>query len=199
MRWSPRYQLRDNSAITPRYGQYLTHAHNHIRNTCEGKTTTTNQWESAGSLKWIQIDYIIPAVIAMDSCFTLPTESLKKKYGSEALLGHATRYHGDVNLKNTILTGIMQWPFLTLSTHFLVKIDHPLISQSKRWQTQAFQNLPNGDRLRTNFANLGILKKSTASGVASFSTSCRPAQSSPTVWLLMLFSSPPKRIIYNKR
>ena len=42
----------------------------------------------------------------MDSCFTLPTESLKKKYGSEALLGHATRYHGNVNLKNTILTGI---------------------------------------------------------------------------------------------
>ena len=29
----------------------------------------------------------------------LPAESLKKKYGSEALLGHATRYHGDVNLK----------------------------------------------------------------------------------------------------
>ena len=107
----------------------------------------------------------------MDSCFTLPTESLKKKYGSEALLGHATRYHGNVNLKNTILTGIkkiMQWPFLTLATHFLVKIDHPLtmlISQSKRWQTQAFQNIPNGDRLRTNFTNLGILKKSTAGGV----------------------------------
>ena len=52
--------------------------------------------------------YHPPAVTAMDSCFTLPTESLKKKYGSEALLGHATRYHGDVNLKNTILTGIMQ-------------------------------------------------------------------------------------------
>ena len=41
---------------------------------------------------------------------TLPAESLKKKYGSEALLGHATRYHGDVNLKNTILTGIMRLP-----------------------------------------------------------------------------------------
>ena len=40
--------------------------------------------------------------------FTLPAEFLKKKYGSEALLGHATRYHGDVNLKITILTGIMQ-------------------------------------------------------------------------------------------
>ena len=42
------------------------------------------------------------------SFFRLPAESLEKKYGSEALLGHATRYHGDVNLKNTILTGIMQ-------------------------------------------------------------------------------------------
>ena len=40
--------------------------------------------------------------------FTLLAESLKKKYGCEALLGHSTRYHGDVNLKNTILTGIMQ-------------------------------------------------------------------------------------------
>ena len=29
---------------------------------------------------------------------TLPAESLNKKYGSEALLGHATSYHGDVNL-----------------------------------------------------------------------------------------------------
>ena len=48
------------------------------------------------------------------SFFTLPAESLEKKYGSEALLGHATRYHGDVNLKNTILTGIMQWPLLPL-------------------------------------------------------------------------------------
>ena len=37
------------------------------------------------------------------SFFTLPAESLKKKYGSEALLGHATRYHDDVNLKHTIL------------------------------------------------------------------------------------------------
>ena len=37
------------------------------------------------------------------SFFTLPAESLKKKYGSEAFLGHATRYHGDFNLKNTIL------------------------------------------------------------------------------------------------
>ena len=42
------------------------------------------------------------------SFFTLPAESSKKKYESEALPGHATRYHGDVNLKNTILTGIMQ-------------------------------------------------------------------------------------------
>ena len=52
------------------------------------------------------------------SFFTLPAESLEKKYGSEALLGHATRYHGGVNLKNTILTGIMQWPLLTLATNF---------------------------------------------------------------------------------
>ena len=49
------------------------------------------------------------------SSFTLPVESLKKKYGSEALLGHA---NDDVNLKNTILTGIMQWPRLTLATWF---------------------------------------------------------------------------------
>ena len=42
------------------------------------------------------------------SFFTLPAESLKKKYGSEALLGPATRYYGDFNLKNTILTGRMQ-------------------------------------------------------------------------------------------
>ena len=41
------------------------------------------------------------------SFYTLPAESLKKKYGSEALLGHSTRYHGDVNLKNTILRGLM--------------------------------------------------------------------------------------------
>ena len=36
------------------------------------------------------------------SFFTLPGESLKKKYESEELLGHVIRYHGDVNLKNTI-------------------------------------------------------------------------------------------------
>ena len=42
------------------------------------------------------------------SFFTLPAESFKKKYGSEALLGHATRYYGNFNLKNTILTGKMQ-------------------------------------------------------------------------------------------
>ena len=36
------------------------------------------------------------------SFFTLPGEYLKTKYESEALLGHALRYHGDVNLKNTI-------------------------------------------------------------------------------------------------
>ena len=29
---------------------------------------------------------------------TLPAESFKKKYGSEALHGHATSYHDDVNL-----------------------------------------------------------------------------------------------------
>ena len=52
------------------------------------------------------------------SFFTLPAESLKKKYGSEALLGPATRYYGDFNLKNTILTGRMQWPHLTLTTQF---------------------------------------------------------------------------------
>ena len=34
------------------------------------------------------------------SFFTRPVESLKKKYGSEALLGHAKRYHDNVNLKN---------------------------------------------------------------------------------------------------
>ena len=47
----------------------------------------------------------------------------------EALLGHATRYHGDLYLKNIIL---MQWPRLTLATYFLLKIDHPLIFQSKK-------------------------------------------------------------------
>ena len=52
------------------------------------------------------------------SFFTLPAESLKnKKNGSEALLRHATRYHGDFNLKNT---------------HFLLKIDHPFIFQNKK-------------------------------------------------------------------
>ena len=60
------------------------------------------------------------------SFFTLPAESLKKKYGREALLGHATRYHGDVNLKNTTSTGIMQWPRLNLAAHFLLKLDSPL-------------------------------------------------------------------------
>ena len=48
------------------------------------------------------------------SYFTPAYRILKEKYESEALLGHATRYHGDVNLKNTILTGIMQWPLLPL-------------------------------------------------------------------------------------
>ena len=46
------------------------------------------------------------------SVFTLPAESCpifkEKKYRSEGLLRHATRYHSDFNLKNTILTGIMQ-------------------------------------------------------------------------------------------
>ena len=66
------------------------------------------------------------------SFFTLPAKSLEKKYGSEALLGHATRYHGDVNLKNTILTGILHWLRLTLATYFLLKIDHPLYFSSKK-------------------------------------------------------------------
>ena len=37
-----------------------------------------------------------------------PTCRILKEKIREALLGHATRYPGDVNLKNTILTGIMQ-------------------------------------------------------------------------------------------
>ena len=73
-----------------------------------------------------------PIKMLRKSFFTLPAESLKKKYGSEASLGHATRYHGDVNLKHTILTGIMQWPRLTLVKHFLLKIHQPLIFQSKK-------------------------------------------------------------------
>ena len=52
------------------------------------------------------------------SYFTPAYGILKEKYGSEALLGHATRYHGDVNLKNTILTGIMQWPLSPLQYIF---------------------------------------------------------------------------------
>ena len=38
----------------------------------------------------------------------MPAESLMKNKESEAFLGHANGCHGDVNLKNTILTGIMQ-------------------------------------------------------------------------------------------
>ena len=39
MHWSPHYQLRDNSAIYSAIWPDLTHAHNRIRNTCEGKTS----------------------------------------------------------------------------------------------------------------------------------------------------------------
>ena len=43
-----------------------------------------------------------PIEMLSKSFFTLPGEYLKTKYESEELLGHALRYHGDVNLKNTI-------------------------------------------------------------------------------------------------
>ena len=43
-----------------------------------------------------------PTKMLSKSFFTLPGESLKTKYESEELLGHTIRYHGDVNLKNTI-------------------------------------------------------------------------------------------------
>ena len=55
--------------------------------------------------RWVKTT---PQKILNNSIFTLPTESSKKKYGSEALLGHATRYHGDVNLNYTMLTKIME-------------------------------------------------------------------------------------------
>ena len=44
----------------------------------------------------------------LNKSFFYPTCRILKQKIREALLGHATRYPGDVNLKNTILTGIMQ-------------------------------------------------------------------------------------------
>ena len=49
------------------------------------------------------------------------------------------------------------------------------------------------------FLFCGTINTLSVKGLASFSTSCRPAWSSPTLWPCMLFSSPPKCIIYNKR
>ena len=39
-----------------------------------------------------------PQKILSNSIFTLPAESLKKKYRSEALLGHATRFKQDLHV-----------------------------------------------------------------------------------------------------
>ena len=78
-----------------------------------------------------------------NSLFTLPTESSKKKYGSEALLGHATRYHGDVNLNYTMLTKIMEWISLQIYNTFSFKDRIPLLP-AKKWQTQALIYLSKG-------------------------------------------------------
>ena len=72
-----------------------------------------------------------PTKILSKSCFTPACRILKEKIRKWSVTRSRNTLPWWCQSQNTILTGIMQWPFLTLAIHFLLKIDHPLTFQSK--------------------------------------------------------------------